>query len=351
MPTTKIKDVAKLAGVSTATVSRTLSRPETVAEETRKLVLEAAQRSGYRVNLAARSLRSQRAGAVVVLLPNIGNTFFSQILAGIEATLADEGLSVLVIDTQQSNASKNFPLNQLHPGRADGIICLDGSLSPSFLQPNLDEDQRLPLVFACEWPDEGNCAAVRVHNRAGAHMAVRHLVSLGHEKIGYIEGPRGNVLSFARNEGVLEAFFAHGIEHKPEWFFTGDFTMVSGAKAADTWLKMSDRPTAVFCANDESAVGFMSRLHQVGVDVPGDVSVVGFDDVEVSQHFIPPLTTVRQPRMEIGRRAAKILLEQIAKPQNSPLPKEVLEVEFVERKSTGAPASQLTDLSDQHHMC
>lgn len=330
----KIKDVARVAGVSAATVSRTLSKPETVAEETRNAVLAAAKQTGYRVNLAARNLRRRRAGAVVVLVPNLGNPFFSYILAGIESTLAHDDLSVLVVDTKQSENKSEFYHEYLHYGRADGIISLDGSLSMDLLHADDDVSARLPIVFACEWSNQHDGPSVRVNNRRGAGLAVKHLVELGHTRIGYINGPSANVLSGAREEGMRKAFQEHNIAVVPEWFFEGDFSMASGARAAQNWLNLDSRPSALFCANDESALGLISTLFQHGIEVPRDVSVIGFDDIEVSQHFIPPLTTIRQPRLELGISAAKLLLQHMNDPEAGVLPKEVLPVDLVVRNST-----------------
>ncbi|MEP3278444.1 MAG: LacI family DNA-binding transcriptional regulator [Stappiaceae bacterium] len=330
----KIKDVARVAGVSVATVSRTLSKPNTVAEGTRNAVLAAAKETGYRVNLAARNLRRQRAGAVVVLVPNLGNPFFSHILAGIESTLANDDLSVLVVDTQQSKLKSEFFYEYLHIGRADGIISLDGSLSSEKLNTNDGSNSRLPIVFACEWSQFDDCPSVRVNNRRGAGQAIQHLAELGHKHIGFLNGPEGNVLSVARKEGALRGFQTYGLNVVPEWFFEGDFSMDAGVHAANNWLGLSERPTAIFCANDESALGLISTLHQNGVEVPRDVSVIGFDDLEVSEHFIPPLTTISQPRMELGIAAAKLLTQQMEDPFAGDLPKEVLPVELVIRKST-----------------
>ena len=181
--TPKIVDVARLAGVSTATVSRTLSKPETVAQKTRDAVLKAAKESGYRVNLSARSLRSRRTGVVGVLVPNLGNTFFSRILAGIESTLARKGLSVLMVDTMHQTTKPEFILDYLNDSRVDGILSLDGSLSPTLLQAGQATAGLLPTVFVCEWHDQGNHPSIRVDNLQGSALAIDHLVALGHTKI------------------------------------------------------------------------------------------------------------------------------------------------------------------------
>lgn len=336
----KIIDVARLAGVSTATVSRTLSKPETVAKQTREAVLKAAKESGYRVNLAARNLRSQRTGAVGVLIPNLGNTFFSRILAGIESTLARKGLSVLMVDTQHQTSQPDFIVDHLTDSRVDGTLSLDGSLSPSLLKARHTETGLLPAVFACEWHEQGDHPSVRVDNRQGARQAIEHLIELGHTKIGLINGPQGNVLSQERLAGSLDTLKTAGLEINTRWQFESDFSMQSGVCAAESLLQLEIRPTAIFCANDETAIGLISQLHQRGYQVPNDFSVVGFDDIDIARHYLPPLTTISQPRMELGKVAAQMLIELLDNKSTPELkPVEVLPVELIIRKTTAAPSS------------
>ena len=324
-----------MAGVSTATVSRALSRPETVAEGTRLAVIEAARKAGYRINVAARNLRRRETGAIVVLVPNLGNPFFSKILAGIEATLAKAGLSVLIVDTAQPEIKHDLLFSYLHNSRADGILCLDGSLPGRILEANRTAGTQPPIIFACEWDAEGDFPSVRIDNFAGARLAVRHLAELGHRRIGHVMGPKANVLTHARRDGMLHEMRELGLEVRPQWLFDGDFSMDSGAAAAAKWLAMSERPTALFCASDEMAFGLISELHHHGVYVPRDVSVVGFDDIDIARRFVPSLTTVRQPRALLGRKAADLLLQCIRAEDGAGAPgEEILAVELVKREST-----------------
>ncbi|QKV20643.1 LacI family DNA-binding transcriptional regulator [Oricola thermophila] len=334
----KIKDVARLAGVSTATVSRALNRPDTVAESTRKAVVEAAVRTGYRINLAARNLRRQRTGAVVVLVPNLGNPFFSEILSGIEVTLAAAGLSVLVADTKHSAVPAGLVFDYLHRGRADGIISLDGALPEIISAFPQAEGALPPIIYACEWNDTVPMPSIRADNIAGASMAVSHLVELGHTRIGHIRGPADNILTQVRSAETRDAIIGHGLAVRPDWFFDGDFSLASGRRVAEQWLALDDRPTGVFCSSDEMALGFISGLHESGVKVPEDVSVVGFDDIEIARHFIPTLTTIRQPRTELGVAAGRLLI-RLVEGSSTVLSdyREMIPVELVVRGSTGAP--------------
>ena len=326
-----IRDVARAAGVSTATVSRTLSNPAIVADATRRAVLHAIERTGFRVNHVARNLRRQRTGSVIALVPNLANPFFSQILSGIASVLTPAGYGLLVADTATGPDPDARLMQYLGSGMADGLILFDGRLSAT----SLETPQRPPVISACEWFD-ARLPSVRVENAAGASMAVEHLARAGHRAIGHVTGPPGNVLTDARQSGFLEALRRLGLPVDPSWVFAGDFSLDSGEAAAAAWSALDSRPTAVFCASDEMACGFMSAVQRARIRVPEDVSVVGFDDIEVAAHLTPALTTIRQPRSVLGERAATRLLAMIAAGETSG-PAEMIPVELIPRASVGPP--------------
>lgn len=335
----RIQDVAREAGVSTATVSRALSQPEKVAEATRQVVMNAVRKTGYRVHQAARNLRRGRTGIIVALVPNLGNPFFSEILAGIESVASQAGFGVLVADTTQPDFSRDSLTDFLRADRADGLVVLDGTLS-RVLAPSIDEGgAHPPVVFACEWTEGTHYPSVIIDNRLGGRLAVEHLADLGHRAIGHVVGPPKNVLTAARREGARDALKARGLPFRADWFLPGDFTLQSGVEAARAWLALSERPTAMFCASDQMAFGFISELHRNGLAVPADVSVVGFDDIDISACYIPALTTIRQPRLEIGMTAAEKLIEQIVSPlAPAEYHEEKLPVELIRRDSSAPPA-------------
>jgi LacI family transcriptional regulator, repressor for deo operon, udp, cdd, tsx, nupC, and nupG len=335
----KITDVARLAGVSTATVSRALSKPETVAESTRNIVLAAAEKTGYRVNLSARNLRRQRTGAIVVLVPNIGNPFFSEILAGIETALSEADINMLVVDTRQAHMKPQLVLEYLHATRADGIIALDGSLPDAILSVASSGSGAPPIIFACEWTPKGEFSSVRANNTRGGELAIAHLTGLGHRAIGMITGPEDNVLTHDRSKGALKALAAQGLAFNPLHLFPGDFSLDAGARAAQAWLQLDQRPSALFCQSDQMAFGFISELARHDVSIPGDVSVVGFDDIAIAQRFIPALTTVWQPRKKLGLSAARMLIHHIRTNTSPAIETTILEVELIVRDSTRAFAS------------
>jgi LacI family repressor for deo operon, udp, cdd, tsx, nupC, and nupG len=327
-----ISDVARLAGVSTATVSRSLSSPAVVTEETRARVAEAIARTGYIANSAARTLRRRRSDAVVVAVPDLGNTFFAELISGIESVARERGVAVLVADVPRGGRAGVRLAQQLDAGRADGALLLHGALLPGADAPG--RDWKL-ITVAEELPgdaEEGQTVShVGIDNHAAASKATAHLIGLGHRRIVHITGPRTTILTRQRMAGyeamMRKAGLATSIRIVP-----GDFSIASGHRAARSLLLAGASPDAVFCANDEMAIGVINGLAAAGLSVPGDVSVMGFDDIAFAAWSNPPLTTIRQPRREIGRLAMTELLRQIE--GVSPAPPVHVPFELVERQST-----------------
>lgn len=340
----RIQDVAQAAGVSTATVSRALSNPELLTQATREAVAQAIRATGYRVNRAARNLRRQQAGAVLVLVPNLGNPFFSQILAGISSGFAGSDRSVLIADTAEVTGPNRRLVDYFLDARIDGMISLDGNLSGDELAQLAEHRLADRVVFACEWVPGWDSPSVRSDNAAGARVAIRHLHDLGHRKIAHVTGPAGNVLTRVRRDAASEERRLLNLPTRDDWIIRGDFSLASGHRAARQILAMADRPTAIFCASDMVAFGLMAGLVAGGVRVPEDISVVGFDDIEQSEYSIPALTTIRQDRPALGRRAAELLLAQLAHAEledaaeaapAEPAMIETIDVTLVARASSG----------------
>lgn len=329
--------MARAARVSTATVSRVLSRSGQVAEHTREAVLEAVRATGYRVNQAARNLRMQRAGAVLVLVPNLGKPFYSGILAGISDGFARSDYAVLITDTESNPLQEATLAGYFLDGRIDGALSLDGGLAGPVLDQCRAHGVAGRLVFLCEWVEGAEFPVIASDNAEGARMAIRHLHGLGHRRIAHVTGPDGNVLTLARRAGAVEERARLGLPAPPDWIIRGDFSLASGHEAAARILAMTERPTAVFCSADMVAFGLIAGLVAGGVRVPEEISVVGFDDIEMSESYVPALTTIRQDRHRLGRRAAELLLERLEAPDR-PAPQEpLMPVELVVRASTAPP--------------
>lgn len=181
---------------------------------------------------------------------------------------------------------------------------------------------------------------VTIDNFEGARLAVDHLADLGHRSIGHLTGPPDNVLTIARARGTRAGLTGRNLTVREDWFFEGDFSLGSGAAIADRWLALAERPSAVFCASDAMACGFIGALHQRGVSVPDDVSVVGFDDIEIAAHFVPSLTTIAQPRALIGETAARTLLALLENGRTTEAARSVsqtLPVRLIARESSAPP--------------
>lgn len=319
----RIADVAAAAGVSTATVSRALSHPEMVGEATRARVMAAVEVTRYRINGAARDLRQRRARSILVLAPNLANTFFSRIIAAIQDVAGEAGLTVQISDSR-AEGTRLATLG--HDGRADGIILLDGNLDPALVS-----SWRLPVIELCEWNPAYGLPGLAIDNEGAVRLAVDHLADLGHRRILHIAGPQDNVLGVSRLNGFRAAIAARGLSGSE---LPGDFTLASGAAAARIWAAMPDRPGAVFAASDECAFGFISECARLGIAVPQDVSVVGFDDVDFAGHYLPPLTTIHQPRARLGRRAAEDLIAMLTEGRTQQKSRELIDAHLVVRGST-----------------
>lgn len=339
--TPTIQDVARFANVSAATVSRALSRPDRVSEGTRARIAEAIHVTGYTLNQAARSLRQRSAHTILVALPDIRNQFFSSILDAIEREATGRGYGVLVANLYFGHETARRLQDYMLSNRADGLLLLDGSLNPETLKAITLPPYSVPLVVACEEiPDHGFHTVV-TDNAQAAERVTRHLLDLGHTRIGHIMGPETNVVARDRLAGFQRTMQQEGHPVPAEWVFRGNFEMASGFAAAARFVSLAERPTAMFAANDESAIGFLSGLRQHGIECPRDISVVSFDDLSVAAHYTPPLTTMRQPRETLGRLAAEMLIDILegTEPQRGPL-RIVLNSELIVRESTGHPAPQ-----------
>ena len=336
--TPTIQDVARSAGVSTATVSRALSSPERVSDGTRARVSEAVRVTGYTLNQTARSLRQRSARTILVALPDIRNPFFSSILDAIEREVTARGYGMLVANLYFGHQATRLQ-DYLLSNRADGLLLLDGSLNADDLRVITSAPYSVPLVVACEDIPNSGFHTVVTDNVQAAERATRHLIELGHRRIGHIFGPEQNVVARDRLAGFNRAMNREGLPIAPEWVFRGSFEMDSGIAASARYMTLADRPTAVFTANDESAIGFLSGLRRHGILCPRDISVIGFDDLGVAPHYSPPLSTMRQPRETLGKMAAEALIDLIEGRQGNGTPlRIVLQSELIARESTGRPA-------------
>ncbi|MBN9496000.1 MAG: LacI family DNA-binding transcriptional regulator [Alphaproteobacteria bacterium] len=311
--TAKIADVARIAGVSVATVSRALAKPGMVEAVTRARVVAAAKRLGYTPNVAARNLRARRSNMALVVVPNIGNAYFGELLRGIDAALTRRGYGLIIANLDLTSTRDNSPdheeryVDLAAAGQVDGVLLLNGYVPKGPVRTMLDA--RLPIVAVGERIRGAKFPQVEVDNRAAARGAVEHLVGLGHKRIAYLSGRPRSHLDSARRLGFRDALTgAQGLE------WTGDYYFASGVAAAEAMLrgKPQDRPTALFAASDEMAIGFLKTVLAAGVSVPRDMSIVGFDGIDYARFSEPALTTVVVPRRQIGETAGEMLADLMA---------------------------------------
>lgn len=303
-----IHDVAKRARVSTATVSRALSRPDVVSPDTRRKVLRAVESLGYAPNAAARHLRTLRSSKVLVIVPDISNPFFSLILQGIEDAAQREGYAVLVGDTQHDRKREERYARMLMRKEADGLIFFGHRLPKAAAELVRTMAPRYaPVVSAALSPRLG-VPSVHINNAAAATEAMDHLYRLGHRRIGIVTGPLVSPLSRDRLAGATSRAKAEGAE-RDVIVRHGDFSIESGATAAKRMLGRRKPPTAVFCFSDEMAMGVLDTARRRGIRVPQDLSIVGFDDIRFARYTDPPLTTIAQPMRGIGESTVRVLLD------------------------------------------
>lgn len=306
-----IVDVADRAGVSVATVSRALRGLPHVSPGTRSRVQQVAEELGYEPNPHASRLAAGRSGTIGVALPILDAWFYSRVLAGIESILAEGQIDMhLVVIADESGRRRLLDSLPSLRKRVDGLLVVDIFMSDEFWGRVAETD----LPVATIGLDTGRFDSVRIDNMAAAAAAVDHLTDLGHERIGYIGGTVRRALEVesaeARRRGMEAALCSHGIEPDPAMQMAGGFTVEGGREAMEELLLR--RPTAVFCASDEMAIGAVQAVTEAGLEVPGDVSVVGFDDQPVAAAV--GLTTVRQPVSEQAAQAAVMVLARVEDP-------------------------------------
>lgn len=331
-----ISDVAALAKVSTATVSRALAAPDKVSKAARERVMSAVVETGYTPNRAARSLRIQRTMTVLVVVPWRITPFFSDLLFYLDRALASRGYSMLIGDLNDRAEQEPRLVSLVAAGQVDGAILLNGEILSD--GGRRVDAMGVPIVGLCVPVGEGIPAVLADDRAAGAEVA-HHLLSLGHRHFGYVSGPPGNFNEEERFAGYAEALAAAAIAPGTIVRFPGNFHLASGAAAADLFLAMEDRPTAVFCASDMMAIGFMMRLQSRGLAVPADVSVVGFDGIELAAYCAPPLTTMEQPGKAMARAAAEQVVALLGE-GSSEVHSVHLPVRLRARGSTAAPPSR-----------
>lgn len=331
-----IRDVADNAGVSVATVSRTLQQPERVSPKTRNKVMAAVQAVGYKPNLMAVKFRSGKTHNLVVLVPTVANVFFARVISGMQEAAAELGYSILLANTLGNSDIESHYAKMVSTSQADGLIQLraNNPLDVSMI----NDHGLLPMVNACEVIDDGQYPVVSLDNRAAARAMTEHLIGKGHSRIAMVKGPDSSPLTQERLAGYRDALANANIAFDEKLLFPGDFTLQAGYNAGVHIAALNNRPTAVFCENDETAIGAMQAFKQANLNIPKDISVAGFDDIAFSAFVDPPLTTIAQPAEEFGRTAVTLLVD-LLNGKIRKAPKVIMPFELIVRESTGEASS------------
>lgn len=304
-----IKDVARQANVSVATVSRALNGHENVAEAVRKRVLAVASELRYSPHHAARSLSSRRTHTIGVVLPDLHGEFFSELMRGIDQVARERGLHLLVSSYHGDPAGQGAALRAMR-GRVDGLLVMSPFVDDAgIVRENLSPG--MPAVLMNSSVAGTQLQAVSVDNYGGAREMVRHLAGAGHRQIAFIAGPAGNFDAAERLRGYRDELAA-SLPAAEAWILEGDFDEASGHRAGGELLAAPRRPDAVFAANDMMALGCLFALNQGGLHAPRDIAIAGFDDIPLARYVHPTLTTMRVDITELGGRALRVLLETAA---------------------------------------
>jgi DNA-binding LacI/PurR family transcriptional regulator len=334
------EDVAQLAGVSRATVSYVVNNgPRPVAHETRQRVLQAIQKLGYQPNAVARNLRMQRSSTLGLIVPDTHNPYFSEVARGIERIAFERGYTVFLCHSGSDLASEIKYIDMLHAQRVAGIIWIPGTAD--FTPYQRLSGYGINTVIIDRLVPNDKVPAVTADNLRGGILATEHLIDLGHRRIGYISRPVDLSHSKGRFQGYQDALQQAGIAFDPDLVVKGGFVLEDGRQAVNHLLALPEPPTAVFAYNDIMAIGALRALHENGLRVPDDFSLVGFDDIAQASFTCPSLTTVYLPKYEMGQRGAELLIALIEKKKPDARVLRPLDVELVVRESTGPVKNQI----------
>jgi LacI family transcriptional regulator len=341
-----IRDVAKRAGVSIATVSRAVNRIPTVDTELAKRVWRAVDEVGYLPNTQARALVSGRSRMLGLVVSEITNPFFPELVQEFENLAVSQGYEVMIGSTNYESARTESLIRRMLQRNVDGVAVMTFGIEEDLVQKLVDRE--FPLVFVDAGPSLPNLRLLKVDYGEGIRQAVQHLAALGHRAIGFISGPLRLRSAVARRDAFLKSMDELGLNVPAEHMAEGDHTMEGGMAAMDRLTALSELPTAVLCSNDMTAIGVLHALFRTPYHVPQDISVVGYDDIHLAQFMLPPLTTVQMSCKELATAAVEALRAGIEK--DHPLSAKAewqIPTRLVVRQSTTFPRGTLPALVEQ----
>ncbi len=329
-----LEDVALRTGVSTATISRCLNSPDRVSEKTRVRILEAVKELGYTPNFNAKALAAKRTNTVGAVIPTMSNAIFALGLQAFQETLTENGITLLVASSSFEREAEATQIRALVAKGADALLLIGDERDQEtydFLQ-----SREIPYVISWNYRAHKNHTFVGFNNRKAAYLIAKQVLNLGHKKIGMISGVlSNNDRAFDRVQGVKDAMAEFSMIDSDFICQEASYNFDDAGHALDTILESNIKPTAIICGNDVLAIGAITRAKALGLNIPDDISITGFDDIEISSIFTPPITTVSVPHTTMGRKAAETLLEMMhSDDRNLSLE---LETSIINRGSLSAP--------------
>lgn len=333
-----MNEVAQEADVSVATVSRVVNGSDGVSEKLEQRVIRAMKKLHYHPSSLARSFKKQESMLVGVLIPILEHPAYSRMASAIEKTLFDNGYRGLICNSEEDESRENAYIEMLLRQRVDGIIINSSARSPQYLTDL--QSNKMPIVLFDRSIEGLKCDQVFCDNSQGGYRAIQHLVELGHQRIGVIAAPMYPEPITRRLGGARQALAEFGCDPDPELIVTGDNQLFEmGYESARHLLSLPQRPTAIFALTDVTAVGVMHAAAEMNIRIPDELSVIGYDDLPVAGYTLPPMTTIRQPLVEMGNTAVRLLMKSIQQPMTPP-ERKVLSTRLVVRHSTSAPRSR-----------
>jgi len=337
-----IRDVAELAGVSTATVSHVINGTRYVSPELTERVQAVLLELNYQPDAVARSLRRRETLTIGLLIPSLEIPFFAAVAYSIERAAAEHDYNIILCNSEWQVETEALHLQSLLARQVDGLICISAKMNVAGIAPFIDAGTPV-VMFERQMPGI-SLDAVGIDNLKGAYMATKHLLDLGHRLVAAITGKRISTVSERRLLGYQQALEEAGLPFDQAYVFRGDYQPETGCRAVEHFLSLPERPTAIFAFNDLMAIGALQTLRDWGLDAPEQMAVVGFDGIAISQHASPSLTTVRQPISRMGQTAVELLLQRIRGEGPEEAQYIELEPELIVRASTGQPVSIQSEL-------
>ncbi|WP_261815493.1 substrate-binding domain-containing protein [Vibrio gallicus] len=328
-----IKDVAKLAGVSTTTVSHVINKTRFVAETTQERVLEAVKELNYAPSAVARSLKCNTTRTIGMLVTQSTNPFFAEVVDGVESYCYRQGYTLILCNTGGIYEKQRDYIRMLAEKRVDGLLVICSDLTEE-LRAMLDAQPNIPKVVMDWGPETSKADKIIDNSEEGGYLATKYLLEMGHNKIACLSGQVEKLACIERVSGYKRALNEAKVDFNPQYIIEGNFECDTAVEAANKLAAMpeSSRPTAVFCFNDIMALGLISGLLEHDIKVPQDISVVGYDNIDLAAYFAPPLTTIHQPKRRVGKTAFEILLQRINDKEHERREFK-MQPELVERKS------------------